>query len=85
MQTGKSRVIPVIVMGTDFWKHLGPFMRDSMLAHSTISRGDLSLYTATDDPAEAVSLVRGVARAGHRATAVKRLIRAHRVRNELPV
>jgi uncharacterized protein (TIGR00730 family) len=85
MQTGKSRVIPVIVMGRDFWKHLGPFMRDSMLAHSTISRGDLSLYTATDDPAEAVSLVRGVARAGHRATAVKRLIRAHRVRNELPV
>jgi uncharacterized protein (TIGR00730 family) len=85
MQTSKSRVVPVIAMGTDFWKHLGPFMQDTMLAHSTISRGDLCLYTATDDPAEAVAIVRGVARAGHRAAAVKRIIRAHRARHGLPV
>jgi uncharacterized protein (TIGR00730 family) len=85
MQTSKSRVIPVIVMGKEFWMPLRSFMRDAMLAHGTISRGDLSLFTITDDPADAVSIVRAVEKAGHRAAAVKRIVRTHRARNRLDV
>jgi uncharacterized protein (TIGR00730 family) len=85
MQTAKSRVIPVIAMGIDFWKTLRPFMQESMLAHATISRGDLSLFTITDDPADAVSIVRAVRKAGNRKGAVTRIIREHRRRSGLPV
>ncbi len=85
MQTSKSRVVPVVVMGREFWMHLRGFMQDSMLAHGTISRSDLSLYTATDDPAEAVSIVRKATRAGLRPAAVKRIVREHRARSGLEV
>ena len=78
MQTNKSRLVPVVVMGIDFWSHLRDFMHEAMLGQGTISRSDLSLYTATDDPAEAVSLVRAVTKARHRAPAVRRIIRSHR-------
>lgn len=85
MQTSKSRVVPVIVMGSEFWKPLRSFMQDAMLAHGTISRGDLSLFTITDDPADAVSIVRAVAKAGHRAAVVKRILREHRTKGGLDV
>jgi uncharacterized protein (TIGR00730 family) len=85
MQTSKSRVVPVIVMGSEFWQHLRGFMQDAMLEHGTISRADLSLYTMTDSPKDAVSIVRAIARSGHRTAAVKRIIRAHRAKNRLPV
>ncbi len=80
MQTSKSRLLPVVVMGSDFWSHLREFMHKAMLGHGTISRSDLSLYTATDDPAEAVALVRAVTKAKHRAAAVRRIVREHRTR-----
>jgi uncharacterized protein (TIGR00730 family) len=85
MQTGKFRQIPVIVMGTEFWLHLRDFMLNAMLAHGTISAGDLSLYTSTDDPAEAVSIVRTIDRKGRSKDAARRILRKHRVKRGLPV
>ncbi len=85
MQTGKFRQVPVIVMGRDFWLHLRDFMQNAMLAHGTISAEDLSLYTSTDDPAEAVSIVRAVDRKGRSKDAARRAIRRHRVEKGLPL
>ena len=85
MQTGKFAQVPVIVMGSEFWAHLGEFMRRSMLAAGTISRGDLSLHTATDDPDEAVAIVRAVKRAGKGINAARRVIRKHRTLRGLAV
>jgi uncharacterized protein (TIGR00730 family) len=85
MQTGKSEHVPVVVMGSDFWIHLRQFMQSGMLGHGTISAGDLSLYTTTDDPAEAVKLVRSVARERRNGGSARRVLRKHRVRKGLPV
>jgi len=85
MQTGKSEHVPVVVMGTDFWSHLRDFMRKGMLDHGTIAPHDLSLYTMTDDPAEAVKLVRSVARARRRGGTTRRVLRKHRVTKGLTV
>lgn len=85
MQTSKARVVPVIVMGSEFWAHLRGFMLDAMLAHGTISRSDLSLYTSTDDPKDAVSIVRAASKAGHRATSVRKIVREHRRKHGLPL
>jgi uncharacterized protein (TIGR00730 family) len=85
MQTGKSEHVPVIVMGSEFWNHLREFMAKGMVGNGTISPDDLSLYTSTDDPAEAVKIVRSVVRTGRREGAARRILRKHRVRKGLPV
>lgn len=57
IQTRKVCNFPVIVMGSDYWKEIGPFMRKTMVAQGTISEGDLNIVKITDDPAEAVKLI----------------------------
>jgi len=78
MQTGKSRQVPVVVMGSDFWAYLRDFMQRGLLDHGTISPEDMSLYTATDDPAEAVAMVRAVGKKRKTARAVMRKHRSAR-------
>ena len=84
MQTGKLEQVPVIAMGNDFWTHLRDFMHRAMLDSGTISAADQSLYTSTDDPAEAVAIVRAVERARGKRGAVRRVIRKHRASKGLP-
>jgi predicted Rossmann-fold nucleotide-binding protein len=50
---------PIIAVGTDYWKHLRTFIRQTMVGEATISPGDLDLVTLTDSPEEAVELIRG--------------------------
>jgi uncharacterized protein (TIGR00730 family) len=85
MQTGKSEHIPVVVMGRDFWTHLRDFMQRGLLDHGTISPNDLSLFTSTDDPAEALKIVRAVARARRGGRTARHVLRKHRVRKGLVV
>lgn len=50
VQTGKMPPVPIILVGTDFWKPLDAFVRTHMLEGlGTISHGDEDLYTITDD------------------------------------
>jgi hypothetical protein len=60
-------------------------MVKGMVGHGTISPDDLSLYTSTDDPAEAVKIVRSVARTRRGDGAARRILRKHRVKKGLPV
>ncbi len=57
IQTGKTVKAPIILIGTDFWKHFDEFVHETMLAQNTISPDDVKLYTITDDIDEAVRLV----------------------------
>ena len=57
IQTGKVEKFPVVVMGRDYYANLGEFVRDTMVEEGTIDPVDLQLFTATDDPAEAVERI----------------------------
>ena len=59
MQTLKADRYPLILMGSKFWKGLVGWLEDEMLdRYQHISKTDLELYTLTDDPAEAVQIVK---------------------------
>ncbi len=58
IQTGKLPPRPVVCMGKDYWKHLGTFLRDTMLAWETISPKDLDLALVTDDIQEGIDHIK---------------------------
>ena len=58
IQTGKMPPVPVILVGTDFWKPLDNFIKTTMLQSlGAISHGDEELYKITDDIEEIRSIV----------------------------
>ena len=46
------------IMGTDYWKHLGTFLRETMVSAGTISSEDLKLALITDDTQEAIDYIK---------------------------
>ena len=58
MQTDKICDFPLVVMGVDYWKNLGPFLQKTMLEHGTIDERDAHFARMTDDPQEALDIVR---------------------------
>lgn len=58
IQTQKICDFPVVVMGGDYWKPLRPFIENTLLEYKTIDAGDLDFLKMTDDPGEALELVR---------------------------
>jgi uncharacterized protein (TIGR00730 family) len=58
IQTGKLPARPVVCMGKDYWKHLGTFLRETMLEVGTISPEDLDLALVTDDIQEAIDYIK---------------------------
>ena len=58
IQTGKVEKFPVVVMGREFYRPLAQFVRETMVPAGTIDAVDLQLFTATDDPLEAVERIK---------------------------
>ncbi len=58
IQTGKLPARPVVCMGSGYWKHLGTFLRETMLNVGTISPEDLELALVTDDAQEAIDYIK---------------------------
>ena len=57
-QTEKVSSMPLILMGTEFWKGLIDWLRDTMLGREKyISDTDMDLMHITDDPADAVEFI----------------------------
>ncbi len=56
VQTRKTKPVPVILFGTEFWKRLIDF--EFLVEQGTISAADLGLFHYTDDPQEAWDWVR---------------------------
>ena len=57
VQTNKVNQFPVVLMGTEYWRGLVDWLRQSMLTEGYISRGDVELITVTDDVDEVVRLI----------------------------
>ncbi len=59
VQTGKLSKMPIILVGTEFWKPLDEFIKKTLLLESkTISEADLDLYKILDDEDEIVRIVK---------------------------
>lgn len=58
MQTGKICDFPVVVMGSAYWRQLGPFLQNTMVELGTIDERDLHYIKMTDDPQEALDIVK---------------------------
>ncbi|WJW75465.1 TIGR00730 family Rossman fold protein [Thiohalobacter sp. IOR34] len=57
VQTGKTRRIPIILVGTPFWEGLIGWFRTTLVESGTISPEDLDLFQVLDDPKEVVSAI----------------------------
>ena len=60
VQTKKIEGVPIICVGSDYWKSLERFMQENLISRGTISAEDLTLYTITDDLDEIIEMVRKV-------------------------
>jgi uncharacterized protein (TIGR00730 family) len=56
VQTRKSKPVPIILFGSDYWKRL--FNTDLMLEEGVIAAPDLDLFTYVDEAAAAWDLIR---------------------------
>src|SRR5215467_10945609 len=57
IQTGKIKDFPIVIMGTDYWRHLIDFIQE-MAQRGKISSSDLKLIYATDSVEEAIAHIR---------------------------
>lgn len=57
VQTGKTRRIPIILVGADYWKGLVDWLRDTMAAEGTIDPEDLQLFEIIDEPQAVVDAI----------------------------
>ncbi|MFO7581748.1 TIGR00730 family Rossman fold protein [Guyparkeria sp.] len=57
VQTGKTRRIPIILVGSSFWEGLIAWFRDRLLAEKTINESDMELFTLCDTADEAIDAI----------------------------
>lgn len=58
IQTGKIHNFPLILVGTEYWKGMLDWIRDTMLADGKISPEDLNLLQVTDSPEEVCQIIK---------------------------
>lgn len=57
IQTGKVRDFPVVLVGTDYWRGLIEWIRDTVTAQGMVSAEGLDLIFCTDSPQEVADYV----------------------------
>jgi len=57
IQTNKTRRIPIILVGTQFWKGLIDWFENALIAERTIDEADLNLFEVVDNPKEVVDAI----------------------------
>ena len=57
VQTGKSRRIPIILVGSAFWRGLVDWMREKLAGEGMIGERDIDLVQMIDDPDEVVGAI----------------------------
>lgn len=78
IQTGKIKQFPIVLVGRWFWEPVLDVLRATMAKSGTIDVHDLDLFHVTDDPDEAVELIREAAIAKFGLSYVERRPRRRR-------
>jgi len=68
IQTQKVQNFPVVLVGTEYWGGMIDWIRASLLAEAAINPEDVDLLRLTDDPNEAVRIIKAYEQS-HRAKA----------------
>lgn len=58
VQTKKIEKVPIILVGSYFWKPLDEFLRQQLLGRNTIDAEDLDLYKILDDENEIIEIIK---------------------------
>jgi len=58
VQTKKIEPVPIILMGSDFWKPFDAVIKKEMIGRGTIDEHETDLYTITDDENEVIEIIR---------------------------
>jgi uncharacterized protein (TIGR00730 family) len=61
IQTGKIEHFPVVLVGTEFFGGFVDWIRARLLAEGMIAAADVDLIQVTDDPKEAIEIIRAAA------------------------
>jgi hypothetical protein len=61
IKTEKIKDFPVVLMNSAFWEDMLAFLRSRLEATGKVEPGDISRFTVTDSPDEAVALMREAA------------------------
>jgi uncharacterized protein (TIGR00730 family) len=69
VQTGKVTSFPIVLIGSDYWRGLLDWLRDTVLAEKKVHAVDLDLLQVTDDVDEAVKIMAEAAR--HRGPVIE--------------
>jgi uncharacterized protein (TIGR00730 family) len=57
VQTGKSRKIPIILVGKKFWAGMIDWFRDTLISEGMIEAADMNLIQLIDEPNEIVAAI----------------------------
>lgn len=57
VQTGRTRRIPIILVGSEFWRGLIDWFRNSLRKEGAIDEADLELFEVVDEPREVVDRI----------------------------
>jgi uncharacterized protein (TIGR00730 family) len=57
IQTGKIPPLPIILVGSSFWKGMKEWIEETMIPMKTIDKHDTSLFHILDEPEEVVNMV----------------------------
>ena len=57
VQTGKTRRIPIVLVGHSFWSGLLDWMRATLVSWGTIDAADLDLMIVCDEPEDIVKAI----------------------------
>jgi uncharacterized protein (TIGR00730 family) len=57
IQTGKVRKFPVVLMGSEYWRPLIDFLRETMIPAGVIESSDLARLITCDSPEEIASII----------------------------
>lgn len=58
IQTNKSAPFPIILIGKSYWSGLIEWLKTSVITAGHLSNKDLKLFTITDNPLEAVRIIK---------------------------
>ena len=57
IQTEKTKRVPIVVMGTEYWEPLMGWLKEYMIKFKYIEDFDMDLFKMTDDPKEAAEFI----------------------------